>query len=130
MEYRRRAEHYSALMLADLITLPHFSVSSAISLAKSAGEPGSTVAPRLASLAWKLASARLALTCVFNVLMTSAGVFLGAAMPHQPLASEPGTNSPTVGRSGSSCGDRSRGWDGRRAIKVFHCFHQDNDGEV
>jgi hypothetical protein len=25
-------------------------------------------------------------------------------------------------------GDRSRGWDGRRAIKVFHCFHQDNDG--
>ena len=25
-------------------------------------------------------------------------------------------------------GDRSRGWDGRAAIKVFHCFHQDNDG--
>jgi hypothetical protein len=25
-------------------------------------------------------------------------------------------------------GDRSRGWDGRGAIKVFHCFHQDNDG--
>ena len=25
-------------------------------------------------------------------------------------------------------GDRSRGWDGRRAIKVFHRFHQDNDG--
>src|SRR5262249_12267002 len=37
MEYRRRAEHYSALMLADLITLPHFSVSSAMSLPKSAG---------------------------------------------------------------------------------------------
>jgi len=25
-------------------------------------------------------------------------------------------------------GDRSRGWDGPGAIKVFHCFHQENDG--
>src|SRR5262245_20531429 len=49
MEYRRRAEHYSALMLADLITLPHFSVSSAMSLPKSAGEPASAVPPRSAS---------------------------------------------------------------------------------
>src|SRR5262249_49525040 len=63
--------------------LAKFMVSSAISLAKSAGEPGSTVAPRLASRAWKLASARLALTCVFNLLMVSAGVFLGAPMPYQ-----------------------------------------------
>ena len=30
---------------ANLTTLPHFSVSSAISLPKSAGEPGSTVPP-------------------------------------------------------------------------------------
>jgi hypothetical protein len=37
----------------------------------------------LASRAWKLASARLALTCVFNLLMISAGVFLGAPMPYQ-----------------------------------------------
>src|SRR5215831_10225146 len=43
MEYRRRAEHYSALMLADLITLPHFSVSSAMSLPKSAGVNASVV---------------------------------------------------------------------------------------
>jgi hypothetical protein len=88
MEYAPRAHrpHYG-LMLAAKITLPHFMVSSAISLAKSAGEPGSTVAPRLASRAWKLASARLALTCVFNLLMISAGVFLGAPMPYQLLAS-------------------------------------------
>src|SRR5215831_8116217 len=84
---RVRPSHHCALMLAARTTLPHFSVSSAMSLPKSAGEPASTVAPRLASLAWKLASARLALTCVFNVLMISAGVFLGATMPHQALAS-------------------------------------------
>src|SRR5262245_59826844 len=37
----------SALMLAARITLPHFSVSSAMSFAKSAGEPGSA-SPRSA----------------------------------------------------------------------------------
>ena len=34
---------HSGLMLAARITLPHFSVSAAMSLPKSAGEPGSTV---------------------------------------------------------------------------------------
>jgi hypothetical protein len=34
---------YSALVLAARITLAHFSVSSAINLLKSAGEPGSAV---------------------------------------------------------------------------------------
>ncbi|HJY90589.1 MAG TPA: hypothetical protein VJ255_09935, partial [Candidatus Acidoferrum sp.] len=37
---------YSALILAPRITLPHFSISSAISFPKSAGEPGSTAPPR------------------------------------------------------------------------------------
>jgi len=37
---------HSGLTLAARITLPHFSVSSAMSLAKSAGEPTSGVAPR------------------------------------------------------------------------------------
>ena len=84
MEYAPRAHrpHYG-LMLAAKITLPHFMVSSAMSLAKSAGEPGSTVAPRLASRAWKLASARLALTCLFSLSMTSSGVRFGAPMPNQ-----------------------------------------------
>ena len=38
MECRRDCDH-SGLMLAARITLPHFSVSSAMSLPKSAGEP-------------------------------------------------------------------------------------------
>ena len=44
----------------NLTTLAHFSVSSAISLLKSAGEPASTVPPRSASFALNLASVRLA----------------------------------------------------------------------
>src|SRR5262245_48113167 len=40
---------HSALMLRARMTLPHFSVSSAMSLPKSAGEPASTVPPRSAS---------------------------------------------------------------------------------
>src|SRR5262245_11678322 len=32
--------------------------------------------------------------------MISAGVFLGAPRPHTALASYPGTNSPTLGKSG------------------------------
>jgi len=44
MEYARAG--HSALMLAARITLPHFSVSSAMSLAKSVGKPGSAVAPK------------------------------------------------------------------------------------
>src|SRR5262245_16027333 len=39
---------HSALMPANLTTLPHFSVSSAMSLPKSAGEPASSVPPRSA----------------------------------------------------------------------------------
>ena len=47
MEYRAGGgSAYSALMFAARITLPHFSVSSAISLPNSAGEVGNTVPPR------------------------------------------------------------------------------------
>src|SRR5215471_4281624 len=78
---------HSGLMPADLITLPHFSVSSAISLAKSAGEPGRTVAPRSASRAVILGSARAALISLLSLSTISIGVFLGAPMPNQKLAS-------------------------------------------
>ena len=44
--------NHSGLMPANLITFPHFSVSSAISLPNSAGEPGSTVAPKSAKRAF------------------------------------------------------------------------------
>src|SRR5262245_52019128 len=61
MEYRRIANwNHSGLMLAVRITLPHFSVSSAMWLPKSVGEPGDTVPPRSASLAFILGSARAA----------------------------------------------------------------------
>ena len=54
--------HPCGLMLAARITLPHFSVSSAISLPNSAGDPGSATPPRSARRAFILGSARAALT--------------------------------------------------------------------
>jgi hypothetical protein len=65
------------LMLRAQITLPHFSVSSAMSLPKSLGEPGSTVPPRSARRALILGSARPALISLLSLLTISAGVFLG-----------------------------------------------------
>src|SRR5262249_43276280 len=43
--YGMSGRHHSGLMLAARITLPHFSTSSAMSLPKSAGEPGGSVPP-------------------------------------------------------------------------------------
>ena len=87
-------------MLAARTTLPHFSVSSAMSLPKSAGEPASTVLPRSAMRALILVSARPALISRLSLSTISAGVPLGAPMPNQPLASKPGRKSPTVGNVG------------------------------
>ena len=78
MEYRRVRSH-SALMFAARTTLPHFSVSSAMSLPKSAGEPASTVPPRSASRALILGSARPALISLLSLSTISAGVCLGRA---------------------------------------------------
>ena len=65
---------HSALMPANLTTLAHFSVSSAISFPKSAGDPGITVAPRSANRALILGSARPVLISLFSLSMISAGV--------------------------------------------------------
>src|SRR5262245_6460228 len=81
-----RAGH-SGLMFAARITLPHFSVSSAMSLAKSAGESTSTSPPRSASRALILGSARPALISLLSLSTISVGVFLGAPMPNHWLAS-------------------------------------------
>ena len=81
MECRPLAGH-SGLMSANLTTLPHFSVSSAMSLPKSAGEPASTVPPRSASRAFILGSARPALISLLSLSTISAGVFFGAPMPN------------------------------------------------
>src|SRR5205814_478423 len=62
--YRR--ENHCTLMLAARITLPHFSVSSRISLPKSSGEPGSTTPPRSANRAFTVESASAALTSILS----------------------------------------------------------------
>src|SRR5882757_3486130 len=94
---RRDREAHSGLMPANLITLAHFSVSSAISLPKSAGEPTIGEAPSSESRASILGSARAALISLLSRSTISAGVFLGAPMPYHALASKPGTVSLTVG---------------------------------
>ena len=79
--------HQSALAPENLTTLPHFSVSSAMSFPKSAGEPKSGVPPRSASLAFILGSARAALISLLSLSTISAGVAFGAPRPYQALAS-------------------------------------------
>ena len=64
-------------MLAARITLAHFSVSVAISVPKSAGEPASAIPPKSPSRAFMLASAKAALIALFSLSMISAGVFRG-----------------------------------------------------
>src|SRR2546430_10363046 len=78
---------HSGLMPANLITLPHFSVSSAINFPKPAGESASTVPPRSASRVFSSGSASAALTSLLSFSTISVGVFLGAPMPYQLLAS-------------------------------------------
>jgi hypothetical protein len=75
---------YSALMFADRITFPHFSVSSASSLAYSAGESGSGALPRSVSPALILESARPALISRLSKSMISAGVLRGAPRALRP----------------------------------------------
>src|SRR6266550_2756087 len=93
MENRAGALHagnHSALAPENLTTLAHFSVSSAMSLPKSAGDPVSTVAPRSASRAFIVGSARAALISLLSLSMVSAGVFRGAPTPYHELASKSG----------------------------------------
>src|SRR5262252_2354995 len=66
--------HQSALGPENLTTLAHFSVSSAMSFPKSAGEPGSTVAPKSAKRALIMGSARPAFTSLLSTSMIAAGV--------------------------------------------------------
>src|SRR6516162_5545299 len=79
--------HQSALAPENLITLAHFSVSSAMNLPKSEDEPGNTAAPRSANRAFNLGSARPALISLLSLSTISAGVSLGAPMPCSALAS-------------------------------------------
>src|SRR5262252_10260067 len=77
----------AALMLRARMTLPHFSVSSAMSLPKSAGESASTSPPRSTMRAFIRGSASAALTSLLSLSTISAGVAFGAPRPYQALVS-------------------------------------------
>src|SRR5262245_54961741 len=68
---------HPCLRLAARITLPHFATSSAMSLPKSAGEPGITVPPRSVNRALSLRSAIPAFTSLLRLSTIAAGVFIG-----------------------------------------------------
>src|SRR5262249_4534852 len=73
------ARRYSGLMLAARITLPHFSVSSAMNLPKSAGVIGIGRPPRSASRAFIVGSARAAGVSPFRLSTVGAWCILGHA---------------------------------------------------
>src|SRR5947209_9310245 len=83
---------HARLMLAARITLPHFSVSSAMNLPKSAAEPGIGMPPASAKCCLVLGSASAELISLLSVSMISEGVFLGTPIPFQFVASYPGTD--------------------------------------
>src|SRR5262249_10395779 len=86
----------SALMLRARMTLPHFSLSPAMSLPKSAGEPTNAVPPSSASRALILGSARPALMASLSLSIICDGVFFGAPIPNHWLASLPRPHFPPV----------------------------------
>src|SRR5262249_29066560 len=78
---------YPALMLAARTTLPHFSVSVAMSMPKSAGDPRSAVPPNSANRALILGSTSAALISLLSLSMIAEGVFFGTPTPNHALAS-------------------------------------------
>src|SRR5262249_12351785 len=86
-EYLAGNSAHRGLMSANFTTLPHFSVSSAMSLPKLPGEPGSAVEPNSASRVCMLGSARAALISWLSLSTISMGVLRGAPMPVQKLNS-------------------------------------------
>src|SRR5262249_19883797 len=73
--------------LADLITLAHLSVSSAMTLPKSAGVPGMRTPPGAAGLSSSFSSGGAALISLLRLSMIPAGAPLGPPTPNQALAS-------------------------------------------
>lgn len=74
-------------MPANLITLAHFLLSEAISLANSPGELETAVLPMSAICALILGSAMIEMIAPLSLSMTAAGVFLRAQMPFHTSAS-------------------------------------------
>src|SRR5262249_27393584 len=84
---RTVANYCSALMWAARITLPHFSVSVAMSLPKSAGEPRSTVPPRSINRDLILGSSKVELMLLLSILKISSEVPFGAPTPYHDVVS-------------------------------------------
>lgn len=78
---------HSALMPASWITLAHFVVYSGTNLANSAAELGKGARPKSARRAFSPASAKAAFTSLLRMSTISGGVFFGAPIPFQLIAS-------------------------------------------
>src|SRR3974377_1279325 len=85
---------HSALRPVNFTTLAHLSVSSAISLLKSAGEPASGSPPMSANLAFIAVSEKAALISLLSLSVISTDVLVGAPMPYHWLPSYPGPKTP------------------------------------
>src|SRR6516165_10592975 len=90
----------------NLTTLAHFSVSSTTNFANSGGAIDIGSAPRPASRAFNLGSARATLISLLSFSTISVGVFFGTPTPAQNTDSAPGTKSPMVG---TCCGGYRQG---------------------
>src|SRR5262249_51253927 len=78
---------YSGLMPADLITLANFSVEIGTRLPEGGRRPGKPGAAHPGDRGFDFGSVRPTLISLLSLSMISAGVFLGAPTPCQPLAS-------------------------------------------
>src|SRR5262249_61348199 len=87
---------------ADLITLAHLSVSSAMNFANPADVNCIGSTPRSASRAFDFGSARAALIASLSLLVISGGVFVGAARPYQTKPSLTDTKLPILGTTENS----------------------------
>jgi hypothetical protein len=76
---------YSGLIFANLITLAHFSVSSAMRFPNSAGVIDSGSTPKLIRRALMAGSKTMALISLLSFSMIAEGVPLGANQLHHSL---------------------------------------------
>src|SRR5262245_44644089 len=87
LEFMEYLGSQSGFAPENFTTLSHFFVSSAMSLPKSAGEPGCTEPPSPTSRAVILGSATAAFISLFSLSMIAAGVLLGTAIPYRAVDS-------------------------------------------
>jgi len=89
-------------MPAARITLAHLSAYSTMYLPNSPGDFPDAISPRSAIRCLSAGTARLALTALLSVSMIPLDVFRGTPTPANVVTSKPGTDSATVGTSGSN----------------------------